>query len=98
MGWVAGKRACPFMAARTGPKDTAKAAAARAAVLRKSVGGAKPAKRAQPTPDVDGQVPPEGGGTQVMPADDEEKPKAVKKAPAKSSVKVREPALPGMSN
>jgi len=96
--------------AKTGPKDTAKAAAARAAVLRKSSGGVKPdARKSAPrqTPDVDGQVPPEGGRTQVMPSD-EEKPKAVKKAPAKSSAKGRrgaerakptnaEPALPGMS-
>ncbi|OGR96056.1 MAG: hypothetical protein A2V88_13445 [Elusimicrobia bacterium RBG_16_66_12] len=98
--------------AKAGPKDTAKAAAARAAVLRKSAGSAKPAakkSKAQETPDVDGQVPPEGGSTQVMPSDDEEKPQAVKKAPAKSSAKGRrgassdkpadaEPALPGMSD
>jgi len=95
--------------ARTGPKDTAKAASARAADMRRAAGGAKPVKRAQPTPDVDGQVPPEGGSTQVMPSDDEEKPKAVKKAPAQSAVKGRrgadsakpanaEPTLPGMSN
>ena len=97
--------------AKTGPKDTAKAASARAAVLRQSVGGSKPAAKrssARATPDVDAQVPPEGGGTQVMPSD-EEKPKAVKKAPAKPEVKGRRgasgakpvsaaPPLPGMSN
>lgn len=97
--------------AKTGPKDTARAAAARAAVLRKAGGGAKPGAKkpkVRETPDVDGQIPPEGGRTQVMPSDDDEKSQAVKKAPAKSSAKGRrgassdkpadaEPALPGMS-
>ncbi len=54
--------------ARSATKDTAKAAAARAAVLRKSGGNAKP-KKAAPTPSVDDAVAPESGGTQVMPSD-----------------------------
>ena len=97
--------------AKTGSKDTAKAAAARAAALRKETGPSKPAaKRASATQDVDGQAAPEGGGTQVMPADDET-PAPTKDA-VKSSVKGRrgdagaktpakgsaEPALPGMPN
>lgn len=97
--------------ARTGPKDTAKAAAARAAVLRKTASDVHRAAKAhltQDTPDVDGQVPPQGGGTQVMPSDDERPKAPQKKAPARSSAKGRrgaptkpsaaEPALPGMSN
>jgi tetratricopeptide (TPR) repeat protein len=54
--------------ARSSTKDTSKAAAARAAVLRKSAGNAKPKKAAQ-SPDVDGSIAPDGGGTQVMPSD-----------------------------
>jgi hypothetical protein len=54
--------------AKSGPKDTARAAAARAAVLRKSAGGAK-GKHAAAEPDVDGAVAPDNGGTQVMPSD-----------------------------
>jgi len=83
--------------AKAGPKDTAKAAAARAAALRKTAGGAKPKKRAAATPDVDQSVSPENGGTQVMPSDagDEQPqsdetpaPKAPsKKAPAKKAPK-----------
>lgn len=81
--------------ARTGPKDTAKAAAARAAALRKTApAGAKPRRASAPTPDVDGAVTPDGGGTQVMPEDEPApKPKRAARAPAR-----KEPALPGMSN
>ncbi|MDE2489374.1 MAG: tetratricopeptide repeat protein, partial [Elusimicrobia bacterium] len=38
--------------AKSAPRDTAKAAAARAAALRKTAGGAKPKKRAAATPDL----------------------------------------------
>lgn len=88
---------------RTGPKDTAKAAAARAAELRKAGGGRPAAKRVQvepaPTADVDGKVPPEGGGTSVMPSDEDKSPAAKKRSAAKSSAKGRraEPSLPGMT-
>jgi len=56
--------------ARSAPKgsDIAKGAAARAATLRKTAGGAG-AKKADATPDVDQSVTPDNGGTQVMPAD-----------------------------
>src|SRR6185312_2196383 len=84
--------------ARSGPKDTAKAAAARAAALRKSAGGAshKTAAKAPAaaTPDVDGEVAPDNGGTQVMPDDDSApaaKPAKKKKA-AKSAAKGRRSA------
>ena len=86
--------------ARVAPKELAAKASARAALLRKSAGGAAPKARpkASSAPDVDGQVPPDGGGTMVMPKD--EAPKAAPKAPAKSSAKGRRggaaPSLPGM--
>jgi TolA-binding protein len=72
--------------AKAGPKDTAKAAAARAAVLRKAAGGAKGKKKAA-SPDVDGAVAPDNGGTQVMPSDDAQKPAK----PAKKSKKAAAP-------
>lgn len=87
--------------ARSGPKDTAKAAAARAAALRKTAGASprKTAARAPAasTPDVDGEVAPDNGGTQVMPSDDDQAPapkpaKRKKKAPAKSAAKGRRSA------
>jgi TolA-binding protein len=85
--------------ARSGPKDTAKAAAARAAALRKSAGASprKTAARAPAasTPDVDGEVAPDNGGTQVMPSDDESAPAAKpakKKKAAKSAAKGRRSA------
>lgn len=87
--------------ARAAPKELAQKAAARAASLRKSPGGAKQPKKAAASkaPDVDGQVAPEGGGTMVMPSDDAPKKPAAKPA-AKSAVKGRragsEPNLPGM--
>ena len=92
--------------ARSAPKDVAKSAAARAAVLRKSAGGAKPKKPAAATANVDDSVAPDGGGTQVMPSDSGDA-QAQPDAPAKktkkekSSAKGRrtaaEPSLPGMS-
>lgn len=56
--------------ARSAPKDTAKAAAARAAVLRKSAGGAKPKRVPAPaaSPEADPAAP--SGRTQVMPTDE----------------------------
>jgi TolA-binding protein len=93
--------------ARSAPKDVAKSAASRAAVLRKSAGGAKPKKTAAATPNVDDSVAPDSGGTQVMPADsgDDQAPAAAPaktKKKGKSAVKGRrtaaEPSLPGMSN
>ncbi|MFI5349150.1 MAG: tetratricopeptide repeat protein [Elusimicrobiota bacterium] len=96
--------------ARSGPKDTARAAAARAAALRKSAGGAAPKKTAAATPNVDGSVVPDGGGTQVMPSDADQaapapKPKSSTKgrraAPAAdgaSGAAGAEPGLPGMPN
>ncbi len=50
--------------ARAAPRDTARAAAARAAALRKQAGGAKPRERPAPAPD---DAP--DGGTVVMPSD-----------------------------
>jgi hypothetical protein len=94
--------------ARAAPKDLAQKAAARAAILRKSAGGAKPRKAApKASPDVDGQVAPDGGGTMVMPADEapakKAAPKKAAKPAAKSGAKGRrggdaaaEPNLPGM--
>lgn len=90
--------------ARAAPKDLAQKAAARAALLRKSAGGAKPRKAApKATPDVDEQVAPDGGGTMVMPADEAPAKKPAGKKPAKSGAKGRrggeapsEPNLPGM--
>ncbi len=76
--------------ARSATKDTAKAAAARAAVLRKSAGGAKPRKKAA-TPDVDGSVAPDGGGTQVMPSDSGDQPASSDK-PAKKAAKSKSAA------
>lgn len=78
--------------ARSAPKDMGRQAAARAAILRKSAGGAKPKKTASAapaSPNVDDSVAPDGGGTQVMPADngDEQAPaeKPAKKAAKKKS-------------
>lgn len=88
--------------ARAAPKDLAQKAAARAALLRKSPGGGKVKKAAPPkaSPDVDGQVSPEGGGTMVMPSDEAPAKKAAPKKAAKSAAKGRrgaaEPNLPGM--
>jgi TolA-binding protein len=94
--------------AHAAPKDLAQKAAARAAALRKTPGGAKIKKAVVKTPDVDGQVAPDGGGTMVMPADElpvkkTSAPKKAAKPAAKSAVKGRrgngagaEPNLPGM--
>ncbi|MBI5247701.1 MAG: tetratricopeptide repeat protein [Elusimicrobia bacterium] len=91
--------------ARAAPKDLAQKAAARAAALRKAPGGAKTPKKAavKATPDVDEAVPPEGGGTMVMPTDEAPKAKKpAKPAATKSDAKGRrgagaqEPNLPGM--
>jgi TolA-binding protein len=94
--------------AKSGPKDTAKAAAARAAALRKSAGGAKPKKAAAATPNVDDSVSPDSGGTQVMPADAGDDQPASDDAPVKKTKKAKsaakgrraaeEPSMPGMSN
>lgn len=96
--------------ARSTGGEIAKNAAARAAALRKTSGGAKaavPKKAGTKTAEADAQVAPEGGGTMVMPSDDAPKPPpGVKKKPKTSAVKGRrgagqaqngEPALPGMS-
>lgn len=94
--------------ARSTRGEIAKNAAARAAALRKASGTTRsPAPKkssAAKTPDVDGAVAPEGGGTMVMPAD--EAPKAAPKPKRKpSAAKGRrgsvqaqngEPNLPGM--
>ena len=90
--------------ARGAPKELAQKAAARAAMLRKQSGGSPKGRKAaaEPTPDVDGQVPPEGGGTQVMPSDE------APAAPAKPSAArgrrggaaqpaPKAPALPGVT-
>ncbi len=95
--------------AHAAPKELAQKAAARAAALRKTPGGAKVKKAAaaSSTPDVDDRVAPEGGGTMVMPSDDapvkKTAPKKAVKPAAKSEVKGRrggkaaaEPNLPGM--
>jgi|CXWL01.1.fsa_nt_gi TolA-binding protein len=83
--------------ARVAPKDMASKAAQRAAILRKSAGGGKSKASAVPTPDVDDSVPPEEGGTSVMPSD--EKPvKAVKKVSTKSKGKKAATPLPGTSD
>ncbi|PIR16030.1 MAG: hypothetical protein COV48_11140, partial [Elusimicrobia bacterium CG11_big_fil_rev_8_21_14_0_20_64_6] len=88
--------------ARAAPRDLAQKAAARAAALRKSSGGAKPKKgSSRATHDIDGDVVPNGGGTMVMPSDaPAKKAAAPKKKPAKSKAKGRrggaEPNLPGM--
>ena len=92
---------------RAAPKDLAQKAATRAALLRKTPGGAKVKKAAVKTPEVDDEVAPDGGGTMVMPADDapvkKAAPKKGAKPAAKSAVKGRrgdgtvpEPNLPGM--
>jgi TolA-binding protein len=71
---------------RVAPGATAKAAAARAAALRKLAGAAKPKPRVSAGDDA--QSPPDNGGTMVMPADDgdvdapADKPKKKKKAAA----------------
>ncbi|MEK7388880.1 MAG: tetratricopeptide repeat protein [Elusimicrobiota bacterium] len=89
--------------ARSAPKDVAAKAAARAAALRKSSGQApvKKSAGAAPTPDVDDQVPPEGGSTSVMPSD-EAPVKAASKKSGKPKAKGQraggQPALPGMSS
>jgi TolA-binding protein len=69
---------------RAAPKDIAQKAATRAALLRKSPGGGKVKKAASanPTPEVDDQVAPDGGGTMVMPSD---APPAKKAAPKKAA-------------
>ena len=86
--------------ARVGPKDTAKAAAARAAALRKLAGSAKPRPRPKPADDA---AAAEDDGTMVMPADAGDtgaaapEPAAPDKAAKKKSA-VAEPSLPGMSD
>jgi hypothetical protein len=73
--------------ARAAPKDLASKAAARAAALRRTPAGAKAKKTAaKTTPDVDGHIAPEGGGTMVMPSDDGA---AKKPAPKKTGKSVR---------
>jgi TolA-binding protein len=74
--------------ARSDPKNYGKAASGRAAVLRKSAGGAAAKNASAASPDVDGSVAPDNGGTQVMPSDDAPpapapKPKKKKKSTAK---------------
>lgn len=94
--------------ARSTGGEISKNAAARAAALRKASGTTKsPAPKKQSaakTPDVDGAVAPEGGGTMVMPSDDAPKA-APKPKPKASGAKGRrgnsqaqngEPSLPGM--
>ncbi len=90
--------------AKIAPKDTAKAAAARAAALRKLAGNAKPKPR--PTPS--DAPPPDDNGTMVMPKDkgDTDSPaepgeSATPQKKPKSAAKGRraaEPSLPGMSD
>ncbi|MDX6769584.1 MAG: tetratricopeptide repeat protein [Elusimicrobiota bacterium] len=88
--------------ARSTGGEISKNAAARAAALRKSSGTTKPAPKKAAraaTPDVDGAVAPEGGGTMVMPADEKPKAKAPSKAKGRRAAPAAgaEPALPGMA-
>ncbi|MCR4294211.1 MAG: tetratricopeptide repeat protein, partial [Elusimicrobia bacterium] len=87
--------------ARAAPKDLARKAAERAAILRKSPGGAKTKKAApRASPNVDDRVAPEGGRTMVMPSDEPPEKKPASKKAAKSAARGRrgatEPNLPGM--
>jgi len=85
-----------FELSRIAPGATAKAAAARAAALKKLAGDAKPKALEKPAPEA--EAPPDNGGTMVMPSDSGDVDAPTDKPKPSKKKKSAEPALPGMDS